>query len=92
MKILQLFLRPSEKSPQRPPPNEDRSSMADLVRLLEAHAPKKEQRWRNGTGRRAFSIKCSNLERGESMKDPVGIFGCWRGFQFRGWPPVYSPK
>jgi hypothetical protein len=44
MKILQLFFRPSEKSPQRPPPNEDRSSMADLVRLLEAHAPKKEQR------------------------------------------------
>jgi hypothetical protein len=29
-------------------------------------------------------FKCSNLERGESMKDPVSIFGCWRGFQFAG--------
>src|SRR6202022_3567751 len=29
-------------------------------------------------------FNCSNLERGESMKDPVSIFGCWRGFQFAG--------
>jgi hypothetical protein len=44
MKILQFFFRQSEKPAPRPPPNEDRSSMAELVRLLEAHAPKKEQR------------------------------------------------
>src|SRR4029077_21047785 len=33
-----------------------------------------------GTNRamRRYSIKCSNLERGESMKDPIGVFG-------RGW-------
>src|SRR5882757_6321777 len=31
---------------------------------------------------RNYLFKCSNLERGESMKDPVSIFGCWRGFQF----------
>src|SRR6195256_1953629 len=31
---------------------------------------------------RSCLFKCSNLERGESMKDPVSIFGCWRGFQF----------
>ena len=29
-----------------------------------------------------FSIKCSNLARGESMKHPVGAFGCRRGFHF----------
>jgi hypothetical protein len=29
---------------------------------------------------RRFSIKCSNLTRGESMKDPVCIFECRRGF------------
>ena len=28
--------------------------------------------------------KCKHHARGESMKDPVSIFGCWRGFQFRG--------
>jgi hypothetical protein len=33
---------------------------------------------------RNYLFKCSNLERGESMKDPVSIFGCWRGFQFAG--------
>ena len=27
-----------------------------------------------------FSLKCSNLARGESMKDPVCIFECRRGF------------
>ena len=31
---------------------------------------------------RSYPGKCSNLERGESMKDPVSIFGCWRGFSF----------
>src|ERR1700716_3834557 len=31
---------------------------------------------------RSCLVKCSNLERGESMKDPVSIFGCWRGFSF----------
>ncbi len=44
MKILQFFLKQNEKPVQRPPPNEDKSSMADLVRLLEAHAPKKDLR------------------------------------------------
>jgi hypothetical protein len=44
MKILQFFFRQNETPPQRPQPNEDRSSMAELVRMLEAHAPKKEQR------------------------------------------------
>ncbi len=44
MKILQFLLRHHEKPSQRPPSNEDRSSMADLVRLLETHAPKKDQR------------------------------------------------
>jgi hypothetical protein len=44
MKILQFLLRQNEKPPPRPPSNEDRSSMADLVRLLEAHGAKKEQR------------------------------------------------
>jgi hypothetical protein len=29
---------------------------------------------------RRFSVKCSNLARGESMKDPVCIFECRRGF------------
>ena len=29
---------------------------------------------------RRFSLKCSNLARGESMKDPVCIFECRRGF------------
>ena len=29
-------------------------------------------------------FKCSNLERGESMKDPVDVFGCRRGFHFQG--------
>ena len=33
---------------------------------------------------RSCLVKCSNLERGESMKDPVSIFGCWRGFEFAG--------
>src|SRR4051812_33677896 len=32
--------------------------------------------------RRSSPLKCSHLERGESMKDPVSIFGCWRGFHF----------
>ena len=36
------------------------------------------------TAYRSSLPKCSNLERGESMKDPVSIFGCWRGFQFAG--------
>ena len=31
-------------------------------------------------GQQGFQIKCSNLARGESMKDPVGVFGCRRGF------------
>jgi hypothetical protein len=44
MKILQFLLRQNEKPSPRPPPNEDRSSMAELVRLLEAQGPKKEQR------------------------------------------------
>ena len=44
MKILQFFVKENEKPAQRPPPNEDKSSMADLVRLLETHAPKKDQR------------------------------------------------
>jgi hypothetical protein len=44
MKILQYLLRLDEKPSQRPSPKEDRSSMADLVRLLELHAPKKDQR------------------------------------------------
>ena len=29
-----------------------------------------------------FPLKCSNLARGESMKDPVCIFECRRGFHF----------
>ena len=33
---------------------------------------------------RSLPVKCSNLERGESMKDPVSIFGCWRGFSVSG--------
>src|ERR1700694_3800114 len=33
---------------------------------------------------RSCLVKCSNLERGESMKDPVSIFGCWRGFSIWG--------
>jgi hypothetical protein len=44
MNILQFFHRQNEKPSQRPPPNEDRSSMADLVRLLETHIPKQEPR------------------------------------------------
>jgi hypothetical protein len=44
MKILQFFLRENEKPAPRPPSNEDKSSMAELVRLLEAHAPKKDRR------------------------------------------------
>src|SRR5258706_8573978 len=50
--------------------------------------PKKMTRQRNltepgtKTAYRSSLPKCSNLERGESMKDPVSIFGCWRGFQF----------
>jgi len=44
MKILQFFLKQNEKPAQRPPPTEDKSSMADLVRLLEVHAPKQDQR------------------------------------------------
>jgi hypothetical protein len=43
MNILQLFFRQNEKPAQRPPSNEDRTSMAELVRLLEAHLPKQEQ-------------------------------------------------
>ena len=35
-------------------------------------------------GQRSFQFKCSNLARGESMKDPVGAFGCRPGFSFRG--------
>jgi hypothetical protein len=31
---------------------------------------------------RRFFLKCSNLARGESMKDPVCIFECRRGFSF----------
>jgi hypothetical protein len=31
-----------------------------------------------------YRFKCSNLERGESMKDPVSILGCWRGFSICG--------
>ena len=30
---------------------------------------------------RRFLLKCSNLARGESMKDPVCISGCGRGFR-----------
>jgi hypothetical protein len=30
-----------------------------------------------------FPLKCSNLARGESMKDPVSVLGRWRGFHFR---------
>jgi len=44
MKILQFLLRQSEKPPQHSSSNADNSSMAELVRLLEAHAPKKEPR------------------------------------------------
>src|ERR1700716_3491991 len=33
---------------------------------------------------RSCLVKCSSLERGESTKDPVSIFGCWRGFEFAG--------
>ena len=33
---------------------------------------------------RSYLGKCSNLVRGESMKDPVSIFGCWRGFSIWG--------
>src|SRR5215204_2807192 len=32
---------------------------------------------------RSFPVKCSNLARGESTKDPVCIFGCGRGFSLR---------
>jgi hypothetical protein len=35
---------------------------------------------RNEAGASAFSLKCGNLARGESMKDPVCIFECRRGF------------
>jgi len=31
------------------------------------------------------SSKCSNLARGESIKDLVGVFGCRRGFHFGHW-------
>ena len=31
---------------------------------------------------RSLPLKCSNLARGESMKDPVSVLGCWRGFHF----------
>ena len=31
---------------------------------------------------RRFPVKCSNLARGESTKDPVDIFGCGRGFSY----------
>jgi hypothetical protein len=44
LKILQFFFRQNEKPSQRPPENVDKSSMADLVRLLEVHAPKKKVR------------------------------------------------
>src|SRR6266478_3728184 len=30
--------------------------------------------------RRSLPLKCRNLARGESMKDPVSVLGCWRGF------------
>jgi hypothetical protein len=33
---------------------------------------------------RSYPGKCSNLERGESMKDPVSVLGCWRGFSIWG--------
>jgi hypothetical protein len=29
---------------------------------------------------RSFPVKCSNLARGESTKDPACVFGCGRGF------------
>jgi hypothetical protein len=32
--------------------------------------------------RRSLPLKCSNLARGESMKDPASVLGCWRGFSF----------
>ncbi len=32
--------------------------------------------------RRSSPLKCSNLARGESMKDPASVLGCWRGFHF----------
>src|SRR5258707_9495927 len=30
--------------------------------------------------KRSLALKCSNLARGESMKDPVSVLGCWQGF------------
>jgi hypothetical protein len=35
----------------------------------------------NETGASTFPLKCSNLARGESTKDPVYISGCGRGFR-----------
>jgi hypothetical protein len=32
--------------------------------------------------REVLAFKCSNLARGESMKDPVSVLGRWRGFHF----------
>ena len=36
----------------------------------------------NGPGTEVCLSKCSNLARGESMKDPVSVLGRWRGFHF----------
>src|SRR5258708_24552774 len=62
---------------------------ADAEHVSDWIVPKKMTRPRiptepgTKTAYRSSLFKCSNLERGESMKDPVSIFGCWRGFQLR---------
>src|SRR5260370_30641693 len=38
--------------------------------------------------KRSFPLKCSNLARGESMKDPVSVLGCWRGLHFGSTAPL----
>jgi hypothetical protein len=67
-------------------PDQDAERVSDWIGAKE----KKMARQRNLTlagtnpALRSCLVKCSNLERGESMKDPVSIFGCWRGFEFAG--------
>jgi hypothetical protein len=38
--------------------------------------------------KRSFPLKCGNLARGESMKDPVSVLGSWRGFHFGSTAPL----
>jgi hypothetical protein len=55
----------------------------DLFRRFSAAGPIDEKRFgKMGTKPASGNslAECSNLARGESMKDPVHIFGCGRGF------------